>query len=419
MPPRPPFVAPPRPYKENPVSTQSKLAKLAAAAALVVAGGFSTALAAADKAPLTVWINGDKGYNGISKIGAEFTAKTGVKVIVEHPEDAPGKFQQASAEGKGPDIWIWAHDRVGEWMGAGLLNEVHPNPKFKAGIKQQAWDAFTIQGKVWGYPISIEAVGLIYNKKLVPTPPKTWDEVFAIEKKLQAKDPKIHAILWDYNNTYFTFPMLQANGGYAFKRRPDGTYDAKDTGVNNAGAIKGAAVLDRLIKEKVMPEEAGYADMEAAMADGKIGMMISGAWAWDNVKKAKIDFGVAKLPMVDGKPSRPMVGVTGAMIPKASKNVALAKEFIENWMLSVKGLQAINAHVPLGAPANIEFFNMIKNDPNVQATMASAADGIIMPNNPEMGRFWAAMLSSLGSMTDGRRSPKEALDAAAKRILSK
>ena len=169
-----------------------------------MAGGL-TSLRAADKT-ITVWINGDKGYNGIQKIGNEFTKKTGVKVVVEHPEDAPGKFQQASAEGKGPDIWIWAHDRVGEWSAAGLLNEVKPSKKFHDGVAQMAWDAFTIQGKCWGYPISIEAVGLIYNKALVPVPPKTWDDVFAIEKKLQAKDKKVHAILWDYNNTYFTFP---------------------------------------------------------------------------------------------------------------------------------------------------------------------------------------------------------------------
>jgi len=189
--------------------------------------------------------------------------------------------------------------------------------------------------------------------------------------------------------------------------------------VNNAGAIKGAALLDRLIKEEVMPPEAGYAEMETAMAEGKIGMMISGAWAWDNVAKAKINYGVAKLPSVDGKPSRPMVGITGAMIPKASKNPVIAKEFIENWMLVPKGLKMINADVALGAPANLAFFDQIKGDPKVQATMASAKDGVIMPNNPEMGRFWAAMLSALGSMTDGRRSPKEAMDAAAKRILAK
>ena len=25
--------------------------------------------------------------------------------------------------------------------------------------------------------------------------------------------------MWDYNNTYFTFPLLMANGGYAFVKK--------------------------------------------------------------------------------------------------------------------------------------------------------------------------------------------------------
>jgi maltose/maltodextrin transport system substrate-binding protein len=50
--------------------------------------------------------------------------------------------------------------------------------------------------------------------------------------------------------------------------------------------------------------------------------------------------------------------------------------------------------------------------------MASAQDGAPMPNNPEMGRFWSSMASALQNMTEGRQTPKEALDAAAKRITA-
>ena len=64
---------------------------------------------------LLVWINGDKGYNGLQKVGDEFTRQSGVKVVVQHPEGAPDKFQAAAAAGKGPDIMCWPHDRVGEW----------------------------------------------------------------------------------------------------------------------------------------------------------------------------------------------------------------------------------------------------------------------------------------------------------------
>lgn len=274
-----------------------------------------------------------------------------------------------------------------------------------------------MQGKTWGYPYSIEAISLVYNKAIVKTPPKTFEEVMALDKQLAAQGKK--AILWEYTNTYFTWPLLAANGGYAFKQKPDGTYDPNDTGVNNPGALKGVELLNKLLREKYMPEGSGYAEMEGAMAQGKVGMMINGPWSWDNLRKAKIDFGVAKIPMVDGKKAAPFVGVKGVMINKASPNKDVAVEFIENYMLTTKGLKTINEAEPIGAPASKAFYAELKSDPNIAAIMDSAQDGAPMPNNPEMGRFWSSKVSALGNVMDGRQSPKEAMDAAAKRILAK
>ena len=396
---------------------RQRIRLLAAAATLALAGGLPAAALAGEPGKLLIWINGDKGYNGLQKIGDEFAKKTGVQVTVEHPEDAPGKFQQAAAAGKGPDIWIWPHDRIGEWIAGGLLQPLTPSKKLRDDIDPLAWKAFNVGGKTWGYPISIEAVSLVYNKALVKTPPKSFEEVMALDKQL-AKDGK-KAILWDYTNTYFTWPLLAANGGYAFKLKPDGTYDPADTGVNNAGAVKGAELLNKLIREKYMPEGSGYAVMEAALAQGKVAMMINGPWSWDNLKKANIDFAVAKIPTVGGKKAAPFVGVLGAMLNKSTPNKDVAVEFIDNYMLSTKGLKMINDDVPLGTPASKTLFAELKSDPKIQATMASAQDGSPMPNNPEMGRFWSAMVSALGNIMDGRQSPKEALDGAAKRILAK
>lgn len=395
---------------------QTKRTLLAAAAALTLTAAFAPLAQAAEPGKLLVWINGDKGYKGIIKIGEEFTKKTGIPVTVEYPEDAPSKFQAAAAAGKGPDIWIWPHDRIGEWIEGGLLQPITPSKKVQAEIEPLAWKAFTVGGKTWGYPLSVEAVALVYNKALVPTPPKSFEEVIALDKKLSASGKK--AILWDYNNTYFTWPLLAANGGYPFKPKPDGSYDAKDTGVNNAGALKGAELLSKMIKDGVMTKGANYAEMEAGMAQGKVAMMINGPWSWDNLKKANINFGVAKIPTVAGKKASPFVGVLGAMVTKATPNKDLAVEFLENHMLTVDGLKKINDDVPLGTPANKAFFNELKNNPNIQATMASAQDGAPMPNNKEMGRFWSSMASALQNMTEGRQSPKEAMDAAAKRIAA-
>ncbi|MFA6987379.1 MAG: extracellular solute-binding protein, partial [Arenimonas sp.] len=126
---------------------------------------------------LLIWINGDKGYNGLQKVGDAFARESGVKVTVQHPEAAPEKFQSSSAAGKGPDIFCWPHDRAGEWARSGLIVPISPSKKLRAEIDESAWQAFKYQGKFWAYPISIESIGLIYNKALVPTPPESFEEV--------------------------------------------------------------------------------------------------------------------------------------------------------------------------------------------------------------------------------------------------
>ena len=371
-----------------------------------------------DKGTLQIWINGDKAYNGLAKLGEKFTKDTGVKVVVEHPQDAPAKFQQAAAAHGGPSIFIWAHDRAGEWISAGLIEPVNPKPKFVAAFDKVGWDAFTSGGKTWGYPLAIESIGLIYNKQLLAKvaarPPASFDEVFTLDKKL-AKDGK-HAILWDYNNTYFTFPLLAANGGYPFGRAADGSYKAGDVGVNNKGAVQGAEVLAKLIDAGVMPRGATYSAMEAGMNKGEIAMMISNSWAWDNLRKSNIDFGVAPLPAIGGKPSRPFIGVQGAMINRASNNKEVAVEFIENYLLTMDGLKTLDSDVSLGVTAHKEFYKTRASDPLIAATMQNIKAGLLMPSLPEMGRFWSAMQSALENISQGRQKPKEALDAAAARI---
>ena len=380
-------------------------------------GGSSLARAESNL-KLLVWINADKGYNGLQKVGDLFTAASGVKVKVEHPEGATDKFQQATAAGKGPDIFCWPHDRLGEWAKGGLLVPIRPGKKIKAEIEDTAWRAFTFQGKVWGYPIAIEANGLIYNKALVPNPPATFDEVIALDKTLKVQGKQ--AILWDYNKSFFTWALLAGAGGSVFARDANGDADPAQSGVNAPGAIAAAGVLEGLIKNGQMPRGARYANMEAGFNRGDIAMMISGPWAWDNAKKSRIDFGVAPIPGIKpGQPSRPFVGVLGCMIASPSKYKDLAREFLENHVLKPGNLKIINDDVPLGVPANKALYQQLSANPHIRATMDNARLGEPVPNIPEMGRFWSAMDAALEAITNGLQAPDAALNAAAARITAK
>jgi maltose/maltodextrin transport system substrate-binding protein len=389
-----------------------------AAALAFAACTLALAAAAAQAQPLRrlVWINGDKGYNGLQKVGDAFEKLSGVAVVVQHPEGATDKFQAAAAAGKGPDIMCWAHDRVGEWAKSGLLSPARPSRRIRDEIDDSAWAAFTYRGQVWGWPLAIEAVGLIYNKALVPKPPESFEALIELDKRLATENKR--AILWSYNNSFFSWALLAGPGGYMFGRDAKGDFNPRDVGVNSPGAVTGAEMLERLVRDGHMPRGSKYSEMEASFARGQVAMMINGPWAWDNVRKVGIDFGVAPIPSVAGKPSKPFVGVLGCMISASSKLKDVAREFIEGHLLKVENLKVISADVPLGVPANKAYYAELSGDPRIAATMANARAGEPLPNIPELGRFFPAMDAALEAITNGRQGAKAALDGAAARMLA-
>jgi len=364
--------------------------------------------------PLRVWINGDKGWRGIATAAAAFMRDTGVAVQVEHPEDAIGKFEQAAAAGKGPDIWIWPHDRLGSWATAGLIAAVTPSRATRAAIDEQAWSAWLLQDRTWGFPLGMETVALLYNKALVPTAPANWDDVFALDRRLSAQGKR--AIRWWMTEVYYSYGLVSAGGGYAFGRRADGSYDGHDIGINTPGAVRGIETLMSLVRQGLLPRSVSYADAEAAINEGRVAMTFNGPWAWGNLRKSGIDFGVAPYPSIGGRPGGSFVGVLGAMIASASRQRELAHEFIESYLLSLPSLRAIDADVPLGVPANKALYAERAADPLIAGSMAAVRAGTLMPSNPEMTRFWTAMSAALQNIVQGREDVAGGLARAAARI---
>jgi len=358
---------------------------------------------------LVIWTGANRDKAQLDAAAAAFTDELGVEVVVEVVDpDLTDKFQQAAATGDGPDIVLWAHDRFGEWAGGGLIAPVSPGA-WADGVLPAAMDAVNFGGKIWGYPISVEAVHLIYNTDIIQTPPASFEEIAAMDTGGKQK------ILWDYNNTYFTMPMLMAEGGYSFKK-VGGVYDGKHTGVNDAGAIAGAEVLKSLFDDKVMPQGVDYGVMDGAMNKGEVAMVLNGPWAWGGLDASGIHYAVAPIPTVGGKVSPPFLGVQALAINAASPNADLAKELIENYLATDEGLAIWNKNGALGALTDISAA-AAQDDPVVTAMLKVAENGVPMPSNPEMGAFWAAMAPALTNITSGAQLPADALNDAAKRIL--
>ena len=388
----------------------SKTLLLCAMTAALLPGA---ALAKIEEGKLVIWINGDKGYNGLAEVGKKFEQETGIKVTVEHPDKLEEKYPQVAATGDGPDIIFWAHDRFGGYAQSGLLAEVAPDKALQDKIYPFTWDAVRFNGKLIGYPVAVESLSLIYNKDLLPNPPKSWEEIPALDKQLRAKGKS--ALMFNLQEPYFTWPLIAANGGFAFKKEND-SYNVKSVGVNNQGSREGLTFLVDLIKNKHLNADTDYAIAEAAFNKGETAMTINGPWAWNNIDSAKINYGVTLLPTFKGQPSKPFVGVLSAGINAASPNKELAKEFLENYLLTDDGLAKVNADKPLGAVALKSYQEKLAKDEKIAATMANSQKGEIMPNVPQMSAFWYAERSAVLNAINGRQTVDAALKDAESRL---
>ncbi|WP_109078768.1 maltose/maltodextrin ABC transporter substrate-binding protein MalE [Aggregatibacter kilianii] len=382
--------------------------------ALISAVLSPAAFAKFEEGKLVVW-GGGKGHTVIAEIGKKFEKDTGVPVKVENPGKLEEDYAQLASNGAGPDIIIYAHDRFGGYAKAGLLAELNPSKAFKDKFAKFTWDAETYDGKIIGYPMAIESLSLIYNKDVLPNPPKTWEEIPALDAELKKKGKT--AIVWNLAEPYFNWPLIAAAGGYAFKFE-NGSYNVNDIGVNNEGSQKGLQFLVDFVKDKHIASDMDRQIAETQFAKGQAAMIINGPWAWSALDKANMNYGVTTLPTFNGKPSKPFVGITSVGINAASPNKDLATEFIENYLLTEEGLATINKFNTLGAIPLLSLQEKLASDPRVVATMNNAANGEIMPNIPQMSAFWYAENAAIKNAVTGRQPVKQALDEAAQRIRS-
>jgi hypothetical protein len=141
------------------------------------------------------------------------------------------------------------------------------------------------------------------------------------------------------------------------------------------------------------------------MCAGELAMMVSGPWAWLDLRKCGVDFGLAALPGVGGKPGRPFVGVLSALINRSSPNGDLAVQFLEEYVCTVDGLRTIDADIAIGVPAAGFADELSAKNPFVKITHENALNGMVI-NIPR----WASSGRDSGSARSLQAGPVPCLD---------
>lgn len=365
---------------------------------------------------LLIWMDPDRGQ-ALEPLARKFQSDLGIKVTIESPPNLTTSFPIAAQAGKGPDIVIWAHDKIGEWSEGGLIAPVDVSVEYMGKFFPKAWEAVMHNGTAWGYPIAMETATLIYNKKLLVGPPPTeLSQLVPLDREIRTKHPSVITILWDYQSGYYSWGIFASAGAYVFRK--EGTYyDVGTVGVATPGAVEALSKIITLVRDNILPLSVSYSETEKLMGEGKLAMTISGPWAWSNLTMSGIDFGVSPMPGIDAKPAHPFVGVSVAYVNRASLNTNLIRYFLQSYLLTDRSLSAMNQAKPIGVPAIISLYEKLaKKDPLIRELNRCVNQGTVMPNVPEMGRFFNAMGGAIQVAADNRASPETALKNAAAAI---
>ncbi|MCC6746497.1 MAG: extracellular solute-binding protein [Deltaproteobacteria bacterium] len=326
------------------------------------------------------------------------------------PYDAfPDKIGAAIPRGHGPDLFIFAHDRVGDWAESRIvepldfwMTEAHADQ-----FLFKALDALCYGDSLYGLPLAFKSTALYYNRTLVPVPPRTTDELLALGRRLTDRSAGRFGLVYDNTKLYFHAPWLTGFGGTLF--------DAKGSlQVATASAVAAVVFARRLGGPSgIVPPEPSATLATSLFASGKAAMAISGPWMLGELP-AQLDFAVVPLPTVSSSRRRaaPFVGAEGLMLSARSgqKDAAFAAmTFLTSAPMAL--IRALKARQPVATAAAWRD-PRIARDAVLTAFREQLQYAVVMPGTPEMRLVWSPYDSALQKAVGLGADPLSALKEA-------
>ncbi len=319
----------------------------------------------------------------------------------------------AGPAGEGPDIFVGAHDWLGELYSNGVVAPMDLGAK-AADFAPVSVEAFTYEGALYGLPYAVENVAFFCNPDLVETAPTTWSELQEMSQvAMDAGDmTQFFAIM--ASDPYHHEPINTAFGGYIFGQNEDGTYDACDVGLDSEGAIAYLTWIDTMVKDGQLSADIDWETAHVLFETGQAACMISGPWALDRFETAGVNYTIGGFPG-ETQDSSPFVGVQGFMINSFSANKVLAQSFLTDYIATTPVMEALYL-AGNRPPAYLPALGVM--DENAEAFAAIVPSAHPMPAIPAMNAVWDAWGTAITTVFQQSATPEDAAATAAQQVRS-
>ena len=303
--------------------------------------------------------------------------------------------------GAAPDLFIFAHDKIGVFAEMGILAPIEPLLEDGAleHYLPMTLDAAAYKDTLYQLPLYFETLLFMYNRRYMQDGevPSTTEELYTYMENNTGRGR--YGFVEQHSTAYYSAAWIHGFGGSII--------DESGTPFPNPQAVKDALSY-HLKFVKLMPGETEYNTVNTLFLEGKADATIGGPWMVPSAREAGIDLGIAPMPTVDftGQALAPYSGVQG---------IHVLKYAAENKTEAVKTLLAALTDPAVGtalalasgcAPANALCYDdpQVAGDELVQAMRATAEIAVPMPNIPEMDVMWTVVSNLL---TDVNLSGKD------------
>ena len=299
---------------------------------------------------IVVWADESRGPNLAKVIAAKGDWVTGytVKVVSFSSFDALKEALDKATDASGPDIVVGANDWVPTAAKSGKLAPITLTAAVKARFNPTQFLDLTYKGKLYGVPVDINNVAMIYNTKLVSSAPKNFGEMVSTYKSLKAsKGLKAGLCIAGGGMSWGGLSGFSALGAEPYLMNADGTVNYNKS-FDPAVFAKNVSTL---LLDKKGKSNGFWPATDTGCQDnflaGKVPFAIIGNWHWRTFAEAGFDMNIQPVPGVKPGTYGKMFGsVSGAFLTSYAEahGVAVpAKSLLTSFFASTKGQVAYQA----------------------------------------------------------------------------
>ncbi len=296
---------------------------------------------------VVVWADETRGPNLVKTLAAKSDWVSGVtiKVVPFSSFDAlKDAFDKATAT-SGPDIVVGANDWVPTAAKSGKLAPLSLTSSQKANFSSTQFYDLSYKGKLYGVPLDINNVAMIFNTKLVSSAPKTFgDMVDYYTANKAGKSLTAGLCVAGGGMSWGAHSVFSALGAQPYFFNEDGR-------INKSARFKADAFgnnVKKYLLDKNGKSNGFFPATDTGCKDnflaGKVPFAVIGNWEWKDYVDKGFTMNLMPVPGVEaGKPGKMYASVSGAMLTTfaATHGVAAqAKSVLVDFFGSAAGAAA-------------------------------------------------------------------------------